>query len=284
MTTQQTLSLRERAMIVSLFTKRWWGEKRDEEVGREVEEMKNAAANSGRYTKKLMESSQTFAEIKNYFNRLRSFHRSQTLPWSDANNQRLIMNEKYFDHLIKVGAMTVEIEKLVDQFIEEFEEAKRREAARLQGLFKESDYPHPDMLRDMFKVKIVFSPIPDTDDFRVTANDAMLEMLKDQLQRTTEENIRTANNELLSKVREAVNKLIEVLSDPDAGIRESLTGNIYQLTETLPIYNFSNDQKIKDVVEMLRPLCVDADSLKNSTNFRAEIVTKAKAVLEALYS
>ena len=279
MTTSNSVnSLRQRAMVVSLHIRRWGAEKRDEEREREIAEMHNSSANIGRFTKKLMISPK-YEEIKSVLNRARSYHRSMTLAWSDVTNERLIMNEKTFEYMIKLGAFTIELERLVDEFLAAYSEAKDKEKIRLNGMYKESDYPHPEIIRESFKIKAIFSPISDANDFRVGLSDTMVDLFVSQLQKETESRISAANNELLDKVRDAVDKMISVLNEPGSIIRETVVGNIQNLMETLPLYNFSGDQHIVDVIEMLRPLCVNTELLKGSDSFRKDILAKAKAVL-----
>lgn len=273
-------SLKERAMVVNLHIRVWSARKYDEKVTREIENIHNVY-NVGRFNKVLMKSS-TLEQIQTWANKARSIHREMTLPWGD-NNDRILTTENYFNYLMKIGNCVMEFDRLSDKFAyEEYVNLKEKERERLNSMYKEEDYPHPDIIRSKFGLKAVFSPVTDADDFRLNISDSMLESIKTQMKNELENRVKVANEEILNKVREVVSKMHETLAEPGKGFKSSLIGNVEALMETVPTMNIFDDTHINEVVKMLKPLCVNYDMLKNNDSFRQDIAKKAKEILQAI--
>jgi hypothetical protein len=273
-------NLKDRAIVVNVHISLWRARKQDKAVKMEIEDAHNVK-DVGNFSKKLMKSSQLEA-IYTKAGRIGSIYREMTLPWGD-NGDRIITTDKYFEFLTKLGTESMEFDQLCDDFAyNAYVNQREKERERLKTLFKESDYPHPDLIRSRFKMKTVFSPLTDASDFRLSASDAVQQMLKDQLENELKERVTTANDEILDKIKDVVMKMYETLSEPGKGFKSSLIGNVEFLVETIPAINIFEDQHIKDVVEMLKPLCVNYDLLKSNDSFRQEIAKKAQVVLQNL--
>jgi len=273
-------SLKERAMVVNLHIGLWSARKYDEKVTREIEKIHDVY-NVGHFNKVLMKST-TLEQIQTWANKARSIHRDFTLPWGD-NNDRILTTERYFDYLMKIGNCVMEFDQLSDKFAyKEYVSLKENEKVRLNSMYNETDYPHPDLIRNKFSLKAVFSPVTDASDFRLNLSDTMMESVKAQMKNELENRVKVANEEILEKVREVVSKMHETLAEPGKGFKSSLIGNVEALMETVPSMNIFGDVHIAEVVNMLKPLCVNYDMLKNNDSFRQDIAKKAKEILQAI--
>jgi hypothetical protein len=272
-------ALKERVMVVNLHISQWGARRYDEKVTREIEQI-HQTEEAGRFNKRLMKS-HLLDDISSVANKARSYHRDATLPWSD-NNDRIITTDKYFEYVMTIGKYTMEMNQLVEQFVSEYVDLKEKEKIRLNGMYREEDYPHPSDIKDKFKLKAVFLPVVDADDFRVNLSDSMVDMMKQQLTEELNNRVKYANDELLDRVRKVVNSMIEKLSDSDNKFRDSLVGNIENMIEVIPIYNFSDNQHIKDVAEMLKTLVVSPDMLRNNEAFRKDILKKAQEIIKTI--
>jgi hypothetical protein len=271
-------SLKDRAMVVNVHISLWGARKQDDKVKREIEDIHNVRE-VGSFTKKLMKSPH-LEEINTKAGRIRKIYREMTLPWGD-NGDRIITTDKYFEFLTTLGKETMEFDQLCDNFAYKvYVDQIEKERERLKTMFRESDYPHPDLIRDKFRLKTVFSPLTDGNDFRLAASDEINAILKAQMDHELQERVTTANDEILDKVRVVVMKMYETLSEPGKGFKSSLIGNVEALVDTIPTINIFNDTHITEVVEMLKPLCVNYDVLKGNDSFRQEIAKKAFNVLQ----
>jgi hypothetical protein len=269
-------SLKEKVMIVNLNISQWGARKYDANATREVEQFHNAHE-AGRFNKMLIKSD-TMKEIGKAANRARTFHYYNTLPWGD-NGDRILSTENYFQYVSEMGKIKNEFDEFVKDFIQEYIGLKEEAKIRLGTLYHEQDYPNIGSIEGKFKFKNHFMPIAETDDFRVNISEDAVKMIKTQITSEMERRVNEAVEEMLTRIREAVLRMTETLSEPGKIFRDSLVGNLQNLSETIPLMNFTNDQRVVDTVKMIKPLIVNPDMLRNNDGFRQEIATKAKQVL-----
>lgn len=272
-------SLKETAMVVSLRISIWGAKKKDSQTTREIEILHNAK-NAGNWTKHLMES-EKLAAIESLSRQARDYHRSVTLAWGDGQ-ERLLDNKFYFEYVSTMGNFRIRLEKLWEDFFNEYEEKVQEEKNRLQTMYKESDYPTASEIRGKFGYRVSFLPLADADDFRVKISDSMLQDMKDNITSEINSRIEKTKEDLIERARKVVKRMVETLAIPNKGFHDTMIGNIENLVETLPLLNFTDDQKITKVTSLLSTLCVDSEMLKNNPGFREEIYKRSKDVLERL--
>ncbi len=266
-------------MIVNLHISQWGARKYDEKVSREIDQI-HQTDEAGRFTKRLMKS-HLLDDITSVNNKARSYHRDATLPWGD-NNDRIITTDKYFEYVMTIGKYAMELDELVTKFVSEYESLVEKEKVRLNSMFRPSDYPHPTEIKNKFNLKAIFLPIADANDFRVNLNDSMVALMKKQLTEELENRVLIANNDLLDRVKKVVTNMIEKLSDEGSTFRDSLVGNIENMIDILPIYNFSNDPHIENVAKMLQTLVVSPNMLRNNEAFKKDIIKKAREIINKI--
>lgn len=270
-------NLKERAMLVNLHISVWGARKYDRNVTREIERL-HGADDTGRFNKILMKNP-VLDEIKSLTNKARAFHRDATLPWGD-DNARIITTDKYFDYLMVIGQLTMQVNELVEkQFLPEYQNFKEKEKERLKTMFKETDYPDREEIADKFKMKAIFSPISDETDFRVGLNDSIVENMKTQLKNELNDRVKNVTIDLLERINLPVITMIEKLKDGGV-FRDSLVNNIQDICNQIPLYNFTDNPELIKVTEMAKVLFVDPDMLRNNDGFRKDIIKKAQNVKE----
>jgi len=257
----------------------WGARKFDKQVTREVEQNHNAHE-AGRFNKKLIDS-ETLKNIGKNGNQMRMYHYYNTLPWGD-NGDRIITTEKYFEYVVEIGKLKMEREQFVEQFMQEYQQEKENSRTRLGSLYNENDYPHEFDVKEKFNIRVNFMPIAESDDLRVNLNDDLVNSMREKITSELNNRITVAANSMIERVREAVNHMAEVLSEEGKVFRDTLVGNLQSLHETLPLLNFNDDPRVKDVLDMTKPLLVNPDQLRNVPAFRKEIADRAKKVLETL--
>lgn len=272
-------SLKESVMIVNLTISQWGARKYDKTATKEVED-NHQAREAGRFNKVLMQS-ETLTNIGKIGNKIRTYHYENTLPWGD-NGDRILPTEKYWQYVTEVGTMKMDFNTTADQFIDEYIEEKERSKIRLNSLYKEGDYPQSESIRKKFDVGVSFMPIADGNDLRVNMSAEVIDTIKSQITRELEKRVEGATDEMLQRLRDAVGHMAETLKDHNKVFRDSLVGNIQSLTESLPLLNFNNDQRVVDAVNYCKTLCVDPDELRFKRKFRLEIAAKAQQILESI--
>ena len=271
------MSLKEKVMVVNLSISQWTARKYDEKVSHEVETIHNAKE-AGRFNKILLQS-KVLKDIAKTATKARLFHYENTLPWGD-NGDRILPCEKYFDYVTSIGNLKMEYVQFVDTFIEEYAEEKEKAKVRLNTMYKESDYPDPQRLRKKFDIIVSFMPIAESDDLRVNLSDSVTDKIKKQITVDLQNRVEACTIELLDRLKTAVGHMAETLQEPDKIFRDSLVENIQTLTETLPLLNFNNDERVNEAIDLCKSLIIDADALRYNRKIRKEYAKKAAQILE----
>lgn len=273
------MCLKTKVMVVNLNISQWTARKYDAGASREVEQSHNAT-DAGRFNKILI-ANEALKKIQKVAGSARTFHYFNTLPWGD-NGDRILPTANYFKYVSEISRFKNEFDDLVSDFIREYPSLKDDAKLRLNTLFSESDYPAPNQIERKFDLRISFMPVSEADDLRVNISNEEVSRIKNEIKGELIDRVQNSITEMLTRIREAVSHMTDTLIVPDKIFRDSLVGNVCALIETIPLLNFNNDKHVNEVVDLIRPLCVDPEQLRNNQEFRKEIALKAKFVLNLI--
>src|SRR5579883_65932 len=235
-------SLSSRAMLCSLSISMWSARKHDREASEEIATLHGAKSDAGRYNKMLLPK-QALAEIQKIMSEARHEHYFMTLPWGD-DGYRVLPAAAYLEHTAKMREISNRFTPAVDTLVQRFEELVREAKVRLNGLFREADYPSTAELRAKFSFETKVIPLPDAADFRVCLGDDEKERIKRQITATVEASLHLATRDLWQRLYEAVKHMSERLSAyrvTEEGVehpfRDSIVGNLVRVVEVLPKLN-----------------------------------------------
>lgn len=294
------MSLKNEVMVVTLNISQWTARKKDTKVSREVEES-HGAFDAGNYNKALINrnvvvskpstkeevSMNPLKAIQKVAGSARTYHYFNTLPWSDGGD-RILPSKNYFNYIREMNAFKAQFLELVDEFVRQYPSLVEEARHRLGTMFSENDYPAEKFVADKFGFRYSFMPVSDAEDLRVNISTEEVERIRTEIGAEVNSRVQYAVDDMLNRIREAVGHMAETLSttakakdgsDKDKIFRDSLVGNICALIETIPLLNFSNDPHIDEVINMIRPLCVDVVLLRTEPEVRKEVAERAAAVL-----
>lgn len=271
--------LSEQAVLVNLTVKRWTATKKDNKVTRDVEE-EHQAHDAGHYSKNLIHKS-GLAALKTVEQEARKLVNAETLPWGD-NGDRLLPTTNYFEFQKKFGEVKSKYQREVKAFIAMYPNLKEEAKERLNGLFREDDYPAPEEMLPKFAIKIDINPISNLKDFRLNINDSEVNKLRRQIQQDTYEKIADTTRDLYQRIAETVGHMATKLAEQDGIFRNTLVSNISDLVDKLPRLNFTNDSNINDAIEMMKRLIVDPEVLRADNYIRREKAQQAEELLSKL--
>lgn len=275
--------LRERAMLVRFATGRWYGRGADEEVVSDVRRKHEASGDIGTFTKRFM-SREFLAPIDAVVNEARRYHKDRTLAWGDAGS-RLLPADLFFEYKKEMTAYEMRFYAAVEGFLARFPELIEVERKRLNGLFKERDYPSMEELKAKFRFHLAIDPLPAAEDFRVDLGEEEMRRIRGDIEQRVEQGMREASHEIWGRLEELVEKVKDRLSDSDAQVRASLFENLKELVAVLPRLNVTNDPSIAAMSERVtRELLtgVDIEEVKDSPKVRTDVAKKADSILAAM--
>lgn len=281
-------TLATRAMVVSLSISQWSGRRLDREITDEVNSQHNAAADAGRYNKLLLPK-EALEPIVKVVSETRTDFLKRTLPWID-NGGRIMAADAYLAHMAWIRAQRSKFETAVDEFIRDYPGHVLAARARLNGMFKDEDYPTAEQLRMKFALECSVLPVPTSDDFRVTMSEAQAAHIRADIERQVSEATTLAVKDVYRRVADVSGRMVERLNaykpaakkgDRSEGVfRDSLVENVRDLIAILPALNITGDPALTSMAEKLAPLAEwDASVLREDEGKRKDVAATAEEIL-----
>ena len=274
-----------RAMLVNLSISSWSASKYDRKVTQEVNQSHGAASTAGRYNKSLMpDDAESYQKLSKFIASVRAdLHYKQTLPWSDTG-WRLLPIKNYQTYTDAIRKAQHEFDSLRDTFIAEYPTLRENARTKLNGMYREADYPR--YIGDRYSMAVEYSPVPAGTDFRVTLADEEIATIAAR----TEERVKSAFQDAMTGPKGAVPRLYEIvaniqakLSDPKAIFRDSLIGNARELCDILTRLNLTDDSTLESLRRQTEILAAsDPQTLRDNPDVRVSTANEAQSILDAM--
>ncbi|CCF19140.1 conserved exported protein of unknown function [Pseudorhizobium banfieldiae] len=286
-----TASLSTRAMLVSLSISQWSGRRLDREITDEVNQQHNAAADAGRYNKLLLPK-EALEPIVKIVSATRTDFLTRTLPWMD-NGSRIMAAEAYLAHMGWIRQQKVKFDDAVNDFLAKYPGYVNDARVRLNGMFKDEDYPDVDTLRAKFSLDCKVMPVPSSSDFRVDMSEAQASIIRADIEEQLTKATTAAVQDVYKRVADVAGRMVERLNaykpakgkgDKAEGIfRDSLVENVRDLIKILPALNITGDPKLAAMAEQLKPLAeYDASVLREDEGKRRDVAAEAQSILDTV--
>src|SRR5438105_8650536 len=257
-------ALTEKAMLVCLNISQWSARKYDKKVTAKIEK-KYHSTKSSNFNKLLLAIEKELKAIQQIGNKARTYFYENTLPWA-KNGYALIPNTNYFQLVTKMREFKKEFEAAVELFIAAYPERKIEAQKRLNGLYREEDYPKIALLKGYFVMEVDFMQFPDTTDFRLELDQEEVDELKKEMETTITARIGGANKAIAERIKKSVVRMVEKLKEEKPLFRDSLIENIRELVDILPRLNITGNEDIEQIIQEMRTLCIDPDELRGENN------------------
>lgn len=278
------MSIATNSMLVNISISVWSGRKLDKEVSQEVDAQKDTKTRAGNYNKNLFAGVDELEKVVSVAARIRRWHQTNTLPWSDGG-ERLLPMSNFLAYKEKLSEYENEFNAAVQEFCGKYADLISAQAFRMGALFKRDEYPHPKDILHKFSLRYTFSPVPEVNDFRVQASEEMLKELESHYSKTFEERHKQLTKDLWSRLHTCLLHLADRLADTDEGkrkiLRDSLVGNAVDLCGLLTVLNVTKDPELEAARKKLEAaVCnIDPDDLRKDANARKEVKTQVDDIL-----
>jgi hypothetical protein len=279
-------------MLVDLNISVWTGRKQDKRVSEEIDAAKSTKTKAGNYHKKLLAGTQKLDDLQKLVTGIRAWHYAQTLPWSDGGS-RLLPMKNFFDYKATLNDLETQFNEAVEAFLTDYPTLVSAAAFQLGDLFDSEEYPNADRLRDKFRFRFVFLPVPDVGDFRIDINEQHKEELKAQYESFYENKLSEAMQDAWARLHECLSKMSEKLANAPSPrmtkdgevytqiFRDSLVTNAVELCELLTKLNVTNDAKLENARKTLESLIVGVSpkDLREDEHMRLDVKSKVDEIL-----
>jgi hypothetical protein len=155
---------------------------------------------------------------------------------------------------------------------------------KLNKMFNRADYPDVHQIQQRFSFATEITPVPSGADFRVDLAQDEVNAIQHQIEKQTRQAQADAMNDLWNRLYDVVHKMAGKLGEKDVIFRDSLVGNIKDLTDLLPNLNVTDDPDLERLrKEVASKLCKHTPGiLRHDKNIKAEIAYDANAILESM--
>jgi hypothetical protein len=281
MTTNSIPSIRDRALLVWLTISTWTARKYDRKVSEKVNNDYHASADAGRYNKFLLPGdAASYKALITIAGSIRQQHYADTLAWSDEG-WRCLPTANYMQYTETYRKRKAEFDAALDEFVRDYPALKATAKAKLNGLYKEEDYPSAQDIRQRFNLAVEFAPIPAEGDIRVDLSAAQIASIEASIASRIDSAVSLATGDAWSRLHTVVSKINERLQDPDAIFRDSLVENANDVCDVLKRLNVTNDPDLESMrVRVMRELTrYSPDALRTNASQRSTVAAAADKIL-----
>jgi hypothetical protein len=281
------MSITTSSVLVEMNISVWTANKLDKTATEKVTTDNLAVQNAAQVRKNLMAGTTLRKGIADYAAGCRLWHNTQTLPWADRG-ARLLPTSLFMDYKQEASIRTSTFNKMVDEFCDNYPALVQTAHNYLGGLFNNEDYPSTDTVRQKFGFHMVFSPVPESGDFRLEVAENDLAELRQQYENSFNNRLGDAMREPWDRLHKTLTAISEKLTE-DAGddnvkrrYHDTLLTNAQSLCGMLTHLNITKDPKLEEARRQLEltMLGTDIDDIKESPYVRQELKSKVDAILK----
>jgi hypothetical protein len=175
---------------------------------------------------------------------------------------------------------------MIDDFLLSYDDLVLDAKLHLGSLFNANDYPSIDELRDKFGFKLVFSPLPESNDFRLDIPQQDMQELSSKYESAFNDRLNDAMQENWSKLHKTLTHMSEKLTETEdensvKRYHDSLVTNATELCGLLTHLNITKDPKLEEARRSLEltMLGVGIEDIKDSPVVRSNVKNKVDEIL-----
>lgn len=282
-------SIASSAMLVEFSVSTWTARKKDRKATSDVAERNNLASKElTNVTKKLIDCEELSAVVKFGAN-ARNIHYSMTMPWSDMG-QRIVTTQQYFKYHEVMTELQQEFDRLTQAFLEVYDYEVTEMQLKLGDMWNRDEYPTADAIRDRFRMRISYMPLPDAGDWRIDIQNEAQQQLTQQYEQYYNNQIQTAMNDLWHKLHDNLTTLVRQLDYDADGKRNRVYDTVFdrahELVEMLSTCNVTGDSQMEAMRQRLDTALygLTADAVKRDDTLRDTAREKVKDAIANLPS
>ncbi len=283
------MSISSSAVLASLNISVWPASKLDREVTDQVNSNANANINAGKFMKDLFAGTSLRKDIEKFAAGVRVKHLRYTLPWADKGD-RLLTTALFMEYKQLINQAEAQFNQLCDNFFIAYPQLLADAPLHLGSLYKADDYPSLDEVKLRFGFRYVFSPLPESGDFRLDVGNAELEELKHKYAADYDERLADAMREPWERLHTVLTAMSVKLTDepgqedddkPKKRYHDSLITNAQDLCSLLTKLNVTSDPKLEEARRQLETALLGADieAIKDSPTVRETMKARVDNIL-----
>jgi hypothetical protein len=280
------MSITSSAVLVEMNISVWTANKLDKGATEGVLTSNGATSgDAAQVRKNLMAGTSARKEIADYAAGCRLWHNTRTLPWADKG-ARLLPTSLFLDYKAEANIRRDTFNQMVDAFIGNYPALVQTASNYMGTLFNQDDYPSPDTVREKFGYRLVFSPVPETGDFRIDLPKQDILEMEQSYQSAFDDRLaeamRTPWDQLHKMLGTMSAKLTEGDEDTKKRWHDTFVTNAQEMCAMLTHLNVAKDPKLEDARRQLEVamIGVDIEDIKDDELTRANLKGKLDTILK----
>ncbi len=274
------------AVLVELNISVWTANKLDKTSTETVLASNHATvADAAQVRKNLMAGTTLRKQIADYAAGCRLWHNTQTLPWADRG-PRLLPTSLFMDYKQELNVRRDTFLKMTEEFRDKYPALIQTAQNYMGTLHNPDDYPPVDQVMSKFGFKVVFSPVPESGDFRLDIPAQELEEMRQTYDSAFDSRLAEAMRTPWDQLHKMLTGMSEKLTDSDSDTKrrwhDTFLTNAQELCSMLTHLNVTADPKLEAARRQLEAALIgqDIDDLKDSEGTRADLKGKLDAILK----
>jgi hypothetical protein len=295
------MQLAKSAMLVSasIVNGGLLGERRDDKASILIEDTYNVAQRRTKASKFLIDRKhKSVKQVVASSQRVREVVYRYTMPWGD-DKTRLLPVKLMDTFKVKIDLAIAELQEARENYIQNYPALVAASERDLGELFDRSQYPGSDKIRDLFKTKVTYWPVPESGHFIAEITEGAAEAARDNIKREIEERLIEATYDIVRRAKEVVSTYVEKLEnykpvkmvddgfgfktkEPGNGtaFRDSLVQNVRDTANLIESMNLTNNPQIFKAVKDLKRLSgFAAYDLRKTPSIREKALSTGQGIL-----
>lgn len=279
------MSISSSAVLAELNISIWTANKLDKGATDSMLASNSASSGSAQVRKNLMAGSNKRKRIADYGARARLYHNQTTLPWSDKGS-RLLPTSLFMEYKQNMNTIERNMNAMIQDFFTSYDDLVLDAKLHLGSLFNATDYPSIDSLKEKFAFKLVFSPLPESNDFRLDIPQMEMQELSEKYENAFNDRLNDAMRENWDKLHKTLTHLSDKLTETEdensvKRYHDSLITNATELCGLLTHLNITKDPKLEEARKSLEltMLGVDIEDIKEHADVRSNVKNKVDEIL-----
>ena len=278
------MSISSSAVLVELNISVWTANKLDKNATDLVLANNSASKDSAQVRKNLMAGTDKRKKIADYAARARLYHNQTTLSWSDKG-ARLLPTSLFMDYKSNMNIYEKNMNVMINDFYSNYADLIELSKHHLGDLFNSYDYPSIEELRSKFGFRLVFSPLPESGDFRLDIPQQDIKDMQDKYELAFNDRLADAMREPWEKLHKALTHLSDKLTDEgeenNKRYHDTLISSNQELCSLLTHLNITKDPQLEQARRELEltMLGLDIDDVRESADCRKEVKSRVDEIL-----
>lgn len=278
------MSISSSAVLVELNISVWTANKLDKNATEAVLNTNSASKDSAQVRKNLMAGTDKRKKIADYAARARLYHNQTTLSWSDKG-ARLLPTSLFMDYKQNMNIYERNMNVMIQDFYSNYADLIEMAKLHLGDLFNPYDYPDLDELKSKFGFRLVFSPLPESGDFRLDIPQQDMVEMQQKYDMAFNDRLKDAMREPWEKLHKMLTDMSEKLTEESEEnkkrFHDSFVSNPVELCGLLTHLNITKDPQLEQARRALEltMLGIDIDDVREDKGCRTELKSKVDEIL-----